>query len=73
MLDVIGQRLTRQAGDLASFAGLSGPYEQIPAVPAQHALRPIGGSAPPHMVDLPVELKPLEGETAASCECMLSR
>ena len=67
MLDVIGQRLTRQAGEFATLAGLASGSED-----GGSQSRPTSStrSKPdvPDLLDLPPELKPLEGETASSCE-----
>lgn len=74
MLDLIGQRLTRQAGDLALLAGLaidsSGPANSRSSSSTAAAAPPTSSSLPavPDLLDLPPELKPLEGETASSCE-----
>ena len=67
MLDVIGQRLTRQAGEFATLAGLASATEDG-ATQSRTSSSIKSKPDAPDLLDLPPELKPLEGETASSCE-----
>ncbi|CDZ96581.1 Intermediate filament-like protein, sorting nexins, and related proteins containing PX (PhoX) domain(s) [Phaffia rhodozyma] len=71
MLDLIGHGLHRQTGEFASFAAFAGlgttdEIESTVSTDPNPQSRGTGGSGIPDMLNLPPELKPLDGETASS-------